>query len=69
MACTPGQISDCAGRVAGRLLVAKAQIADALALRRDGDRDDREADDPEHVLDTLLLEAAGDDAGPADLCH
>src|SRR5262249_6029430 len=56
-------------RVGGALLVAHPEIGDAFFLRRHGDRGDREAYDPEQVIDPLLLEAPRDQGGAIDLAH
>jgi hypothetical protein len=56
----PGHVADGLRRVRRRLLVPHADVLDADALRLERDRHDRHADDAEHVLDALLLEAARD---------
>jgi hypothetical protein len=51
------------------LLVAHPDERDAGLLGGHRDRHDGEADDAEHVVDALLLEAAGDEAGATAVCH
>ena len=64
-----GEVADRGRGVARRLLVPHAEELDALALGGGGDPEDREADDAEHVLHTLLLEAAGDQGIAVDGGH
>ena len=63
------QIAVGPGRVGGGLLVAHADIGDAFFLRRCGDRADRKADNPEQVIDALLLEAPGHQCSAVDFAH
>jgi hypothetical protein len=63
------QIANGRGGVAGGLLIAEAEELDALALGVHCNGDNRDADDPEHVLDALLLERLGDDLRASNLCH
>ena len=64
-----GQIAVGPGRVGGGLLVAHADVGDAFLLRRRGDRADRKPDDPEQVIDALLLEAPRDQGSAVDFAH
>ena len=56
-------------RVTGRLLVAHAQVGDALALGGTGDGKDREAHHTKHELDALLFQAPGNQSGTVDIGH
>ena len=64
-----GEIAVGPCRVGGALLVAHAEIGDAFLLRRRGDRGDGKPDDPEQVIDALLLEAPRDQGSAIDLAH
>ena len=44
-------------------------VADAFFLRRCCDRADREANDPEQVIDALLFEAPRHQGGAVDFAH
>src|SRR6185312_7920446 len=55
--------------VGSRLLIPHADISDTDLLRRLGDRPHRETDDPEHVLDALLLQALRHQRRAIDLAH
>ena len=55
--------------IGGGLLVAHADIGHTFFLRGRGDRADRKPDDPEQVIDPLLLEAPRDHRGAVDLSH
>src|SRR5947199_8885 len=54
------QIADRLRGIRGGLLVAHADVGDPFSLRGRGDRLHRKPDDPEHELDTLLLEIPRD---------
>ncbi len=66
---TAGQKADRARGIRRRLLVAHADIGDAVLLRGLGQRSDREPDDPEHVFDALLLKAFRQKVRAGDFCH
>ena len=56
-------------RVGGGLLVAHADIGNAFLLRGGSDRGDRKPDDPEQVIDALLLEAPCYQGSAVDFTH
>ena len=64
-----GHIAVGLGRVGRGLLVAHADVVDAFLLRGRGDRADRKPDDPEHMIDALLLEAPRDQGSAIDFTH
>ena len=64
-----GQIAVGLRRVGGGLLVAHADIGNAFLLRGCGDRGDRKPDDPEQVIDALLLEAPRYQGSAVDFAH
>ncbi len=55
--------------VGGGLLVPHADIGNTFLLGGRGDRADRKPDDPEQVVDALLLEAPRDQGGAVDFAH
>ena len=63
------QIAVGPGRVGGGLLVAHADVGDAFFLRRCCDRADRKPDNPEQVIDALLLEAPRHQGSAVDFTH
>src|SRR5207244_304171 len=64
-----GEIAVGPCRVGGTLLVAHADIGDAFLLRSHSNRNDRKPDDPEQVIDALLLEASRDQGSAVDFAH
>ena len=66
---TTGHVAVGLGCVRGGLLVAHADVVDAFLLRGGGDCGDRKPDDPEQVIDALLLEAPRDQGSAIDLAH
>ena len=63
---TANQVAGGLGRIGGGLLVAHADVLDALFLGIGGELPDREADDAEHVVNALLLERAGEQERAGD---
>ncbi len=66
---TAGQVADRLRCIGGCLLVAHAVISDPDLLRSRGDRLHRKADDPEHVINALLLQAPRHQRGAINLTH
>src|SRR5262249_2943075 len=64
-----GQIAVGLRRVGGGLLVAHADIGNAFLLCGYGDRGDRKPNDPEQVIDALLLEAPRYQGRAVDFAH
>jgi hypothetical protein len=64
-----GEIAVGPCRIGGALFVAHPEIGDAFLLRRHGNRGDRKPDDPEQVMDALLLEAPRDQGSAIDFAH
>ena len=65
----PGEVAGRLRGVRSRLLVAHADVRDPLTLPSAGDRLHWETDDAEHVVDTLLLQAARHHRRAVDLRH
>src|SRR5581483_1280673 len=64
-----GHVAVGLSRVGSGLLVAHADVGNPFLLRRRGDRGDRETDDPEKVIDALLLEAPRYQGSAVDFTH
>ena len=64
-----GEVAGGVRGVAGRLLVAHADVGDAGLLRFGGNALHRKADDAEHVVDALLLETARHQLCAVDSSH
>ena len=66
---TAGEIAVGLRRIGRALLVAHAEIGNAFLLRRRRYRGDRKPDDPEQVIDALLLQAAREKRSAIDFAH
>ena len=66
---TAREVAGRVGGIAGRLFIAHADVGYAGLLCFSGHTLDREAHDPEHVVDALLLETARHELGAVDRCH